>query len=579
MQKILVIEDEPQIRANTQEVLELGNFLVITAENGQAGLKLAEEEQPDLILCDIMMPELDGYGVLKALRHQPATAQIPIIFLTARSDQADIRRGMNLGADDYLPKPFEPTELLRAVNVRLKRQATLAQYFSHSAQSPANTAEKPTEYDSITHLPNWLSLQKRFEYWRHQIHDSPLTLVLLKINPFSAIRHDLGHTFSNSLLKEIAERLRSHWNSADTCIDLTVHLGTDQFALLFQGVASPLSPLVQEIDRLLEKLTQPFHINNHKVSIFVDMGLAIYPDQGVDLDSLITHAEKCFEPTPHQPGPSPLHLKAANRSKDHRLSLETSLRQALEKEEFAIYYQPQIDLKTGRITGAEALLRWAQPHTGFIPTSQFLTFAEETNLMIPIGEWVLYAVCNQIKEWHATKREPVTVAVNISAQQFRQANFSHKIHHILQTTQIDPLFLDLELTESLMMQDIDLTISTLQTLKRLGVNIAIDDFGAGYSSLRHLQLLPFDTLKIDQQFVRNIDKNPGNRVIVRAIIQMAHNLHINTVAEGVETARELAFFKEHNCRAMQGYLFSHPLRPTEFEQLLTSKANFSANIA
>ena len=579
MKIILVIEDEPQIRANIQEVLELGHFSVITAERGQTGLKLAEEVQPDLIICDIMMPGMDGYAVLNALRQQPAIAQIPLIFLTARSDRTDIRRGMELGADDYLSKPFEPTELLHAVAARLKRQSAFAQYFSNPDQPSSPVAEKLSDYDSITHLPNWLSLQKRFTSLQHQIHHSPLTLVLLKIHPLSAIQHDLGHTFSNLLLKEIAERLRSHWNSADTCIDLTVHLGTDQFALIFPSVASPPSPPVQDIDRLLEKLAQPFHINNHKVSVQVDVGIAIYPEQGTDLDSLITYAEKCIAPNPDHPEHYPSRLKGDNRSRVNRLSRETALKQALEREEFELYYQPQIDLKTGRITGAEALLRWAQPDTGYIPPGQFLTLAEETNLIIPIGEWVLHAVCNQIKQWHATKLEPVTVAVNISAQQFRQANFSQKMLHILQTAQIDPLFLDLELTESLLVQDIDLAIKTLQTLKHLGVNIAIDDFGTGYSSLRHLQLFPFDTLKIDQQFVRNIDKNPGNRIIVKAIIQMAHNLHLNTIAEGVETARELAFLKRHHCQAMQGYLFSLPLTPKEFEQLLTSKTDFSASMA
>ena len=579
MKKILVIEDEPQIRTNIQEVLELGNFSVLTAPGGQTGLRLAQESQPALIICDIMMPGMDGYAVLTALRRQPATAQIPFIFLTARSDRIDIRRGMELGADDYLPKPFNPTELLHAVEARLKRQSTFAQHFSNPAQPSSLAAEKLTEYDSITHLPNWLSFKKRFSSLQDETHHSPFTLVLLNINPFTAIQDNLGHTFSNLLLKGIAERLRSHWNATDTCLDLAVRLGTDQFALIFQQIAHPYSPAVQEIAGLLEKLAQPFHINNHEVSINAKVGIAVYPEQGTDLESLITYAEKCIDQAPRQPGHSPSSLRTNNQNKVHRLSLETSLKQALEREEFEIYYQPQIDLTTGRITGAEALLRWTQPNTGYISPGQFLTLAEETNLILPISEWVLYAVCKQIKQWHATKLEPVTVAVNISAQQFRQANFSQKIRHILQTAQIDPLFLDLELTESLLVQDIDLAIKTLQTLKQLGVNIAIDDFGAGYSSLRNLQLFPFDTLKIDQQFVRNIDKNPGNMVIVKAIIQMAHNLNLNTIAEGVETARELAFLKRHHCQTMQGYLFSLPLTPTEFEQLLTSKANFSTSMA
>ena len=305
MKIILVIEDQPQIQANIREILELSNFSVMTAGSGQAGLKLAGETRPDLIICDIIMPGLDGYEVLAALRQQPTTAQIPLIFLTARSDRADVRRGMELGADDYLTKPLEPTELLRAVEARLRRQYAFSQHFAHQARLPHTPPEQLADYDSVTRLPNWLSLQKRFEYLQHQPYLSSLALIVLKINPFSAIRHDLGYTFSNLLLKAIAERLRSYGNSADTIIDLTVYLGADQFAFLIQSLAYPFNPPVEEIDRLLDTLAQPFHINNHKVSIQSDTGIALYPDHGQNLDSLITYAEKCIDQDKSQNGHSP----------------------------------------------------------------------------------------------------------------------------------------------------------------------------------------------------------------------------------------------------------------------------------
>jgi EAL domain-containing protein (putative c-di-GMP-specific phosphodiesterase class I) len=259
----------------------------------------------------------------------------------------------------------------------------------------------------------------------------------------------------------------------------------------------------------------------------------------------------------------------------NRLSLEASLRRALAQKEFQLYYQPQIGLQTGQIVGAEALVRWQKSDGSFVSPAQFIPVAEETGLIIPLGEWVIHTACTQAHTWQLVNLELCRIAVNLSACQFKQSNLTQKIVQILEELRFEPRFLDLELTESLLMQNTNTVIEMLHELKALGVNISIDDFGTGYSALNYLQKFSFDTLKIDQCFVRNIDANPSNRAITTAIIQMAHELNLNVIAEGVETEAELSFLRHHHCNGVQGYFFSPPLPTAEFEALLASGKQFS----
>jgi EAL domain-containing protein (putative c-di-GMP-specific phosphodiesterase class I)/AmiR/NasT family two-component response regulator len=398
MKKILVIEDENLIRNNILELLEAEDFEPIGAENGSVGVYLARQHQPDLIICDVMMPDLDGYGVLTVLRQDPATAMIPFIFLTALTDRTDIRKGMELGADDYLPKPCTPDELLRAIATRLDKQATLTQHYTLA---------------------------------------------------------------SNQALEQI------------------------------------------------------------------------------------------------------------NIEMSEQQALEADLHLALEKKQLQVYYQPQISTQTGKIVGAEALLRWHHPERGFISPAIFIPLAEKSDLILSIGEWVLSTACRQTKVWHTNKRDHLQIAVNLSGRQFDQLNLRQRLEPILTDTGLDPKYLKLELTESILVQNTELALKQLNSLKALGVQIAIDDFGTGYSSLMYLQQFPFDILKIDQCFIRQLN-NPKTITIIIAIIQMAHSLHLKVIAEGVETEAELAFLREHNCDEIQGYLFSRPLPVAEFEKLLVS---------
>lgn len=396
MNKILLIEDETSVRENILDLLEAEGFETISAPNGKVGIDLALSEAPDLILCDLMMPEVDGYGVLQKLRQEAVTSTIPFIFLTAKSTRTDFRQGMDLGADDYLTKPFTRAELLGAINSRLDKQITMK-----------------------NHLSNTNSQVKAF---------SPEILLIKAI-----------------LRRAIAE--------------------------------------------------------------------------------------------------GQLH-------------------------EFQVYYQPIVDIFSGKIIAAESLVRWLSPELGMVSTAELIPLAESTNLSVSIGEWILKNVCKQAKVWNKTNLASLLFSINVSTSQFTQADFCDKISKILAESQLSANCLELEIAESTIIKDFHTAVYTMQKLQSLGVKIAIDDFGTGNSSLIYLKDLPIDTLKIDPYFVRNISNDPEKSAITTGLIQIAHNLDIKVIAQGVETKAELNFLRQNKCDAIQGSLFSPAIVATELENLL-----------
>lgn len=567
MKKILIIEDEEFIRYNLIELLKTEDFDAIAAEDGRSGLKLAAEATPDLILCDVMMPELDGYEVLKCLRRNPATATIPFIFLTAKDTKADIRQGMELGADDYLSKPFTRAELMGAIATRLSKQSVINQRYTLALKQAAERVNRSVYYDSLTGLPNRLLLEERL----HQVASKNTQLaqlipvLFLNADRFSRINETLGPSYGDALLKAVAQRLTTYVGQ-----DTVARLSADRFIILLAPVAQKkaAASVAQEI---IDALSQPFFLSGHEVTITVRIGIAFYPSNGSDIDSLIQHAETAMSHSwQHGENESQVSTSQMQLASSDRQGLERDLHRALESQEFQVYYQPQVNLQTGEIIGAEALLRWRHPERGLVPPGSFIPLAEATGLIVPIGEWVLKTACKEIKVWQQSAfSHSLRVAVNLSARQFGQSALVQKIVQIIQTANLDPFCLELELTESIIMQDMAGAIAILSELQSLGIKIAIDDFGTGYSSLSYLKQLPFTTLKLDRCFVRNVGIDPTNTAIATAVIQMAHNLNLETIAEGVETEAELAYLRQLRCDYMQGFLFSPPLPASEFEQLLT----------
>jgi diguanylate cyclase (GGDEF)-like protein len=571
MTKILVIEDEDSVRSNIMELLDAEEFDAIEADNGRYGVQLAREESPDLILCDVMMPQLDGYGVLRELRKDPVTAIIPFIFLTAKASRTDWRQGMELGADDYLTKPFSRDELLCAIATRLKKQNAVEQRYSSRTKELEAQLNRLLNTDEITGLPNQRQLRSRLhqiaeEFARDGERDKLVPIVCVDIDRFNRINESLGPSNGDRLLRAIASRL-------STCIgseDFIARLSADQFALILTPVErEDAAANIPQI--LLNSLSIPFIINGQEIFLSASIGISLYPRNGTDIDTPIAHAETAMFAAREQGGNQyEFYRPQLQISAPERLTLETNLRYAIEREEFEVYYQPQVNLSSGQIIGAEALVRWQHPERGIISPASFIPLAEETGLIIPLGEWVLKTACLQAKAWRDAGFDPLRIAVNLSGRQFSQSQLKQRLIEILEQTELEAQWLELELTETMVVQNIDATIARFQEIRELGIQVSIDDFGTGYSSLSYLQKLPFDTLKIDRCFVRELSSNPKNAALTEAILQMARSLNLQTIAEGVEIQAELKFLCEHHCDAMQGYLYSKPLPAQEFQTLLVS---------
>jgi len=566
MTKILVIEDEEILRTNTLQILKFEDFDTLEAKNGPMGLLLAQEQLPDLILCDILMPELDGYGVLAALQQNPATAAIPFIFLTAKADKTDLRQGMQLGADDYLTKPFTADELVGAITTRLLKQAAIAQSYTTELNQAEEKLNHLIHYDSLTNLPNQLLLRERLRQVSADSNKRIIPIVTLSLARFEQINGTLGHLFGDLLLKAVAERLTTCVGADDT----VARLRADQFAIILT-TAAQRQEAANIAQTILDTLSQPFILDSHEVFIAPKIGIALYPFDGGDIDSLIKNADiAMYLAKQQEEGNYQFYNADRDAESSGLLALEADLHHALERAEFQVYYQPQVDLQTGQITGAEALLRWQHPELGQVSPAKFIPLAEQNGLIVPIGEWVLRTACRQTKRWQAAGSPNLRIAVNLSSHQFSEQNLSQKVAEILDETGLNPNYLELELTESVLIKNPDATTRTLSELKALGIQISIDDFGTGYSSLSYLKQFPFDTLKIDQSFVRDISDDSKNMAITTAIIQMAHSLSLKLVAEGVETEAELSFLYQQHCDEIQGYLFSRPVAAVEFEKLLTT---------
>lgn len=581
MTTILVIEDELPIRELIAEMLMLEDFEVLQAGNGLEGIEIAQSQCPNLIICDVMMPVLDGYGVLTALQQDTSTASIPFIFLTARGTKQDIRHGMNLGADDYLIKPFTQDELLDAINIRLKKQANSLQQYRSELESKEEQLNYLLYHDPLTQLPNQLSLQDKFQ----QIVVSaaptiPLTpdevnfpLILISLDRLHLINQLLGYEGGNELLCALVKEIKSFLQPQD----IITYLNSNEFVILLVAERQTLNletahaKTTNFIQSLLQKLSTPLLIRHQEVVLHLLFGIAFYPQNGRTLAQLLQKATIAKESAKSQLSASFQFYRPELTAVTDPLQLESDLRGALAKEQFVVYYQPQINTQSHRIIGAEALIRWIHPQRGLVSPALFIPLAEETGLIQEIGEWVLEHVCQQIKQWLDLDLSPVRIAVNLSARQFQQPNLAIWLASLLQKWKTDSSYLEVELTESMLVRDVPASIEQLQAIKSLGIRVAMDDFGTGYSSLSYLQQFPFDILKIDQCFIRKIDQNPKNAAIAQAIIMMAHQLNLRVIAEGVETPAELAFLQENGCDDLQGYLFSPPVNAESFTQILQQK--------
>lgn len=420
-------------------------------------------------------------------------------------------------------------------------------------------------YDLLTGLPNRALFRDRLLQAMAQAKrsDTLIAVMFLDIDDFKDVNDTLGHAVGDQLLKEIAQRIRSCMREYDT----VARFGGDEFGIIQTDVQT-VEAAADLAERVLGMLGEPFHIEGHEIHSGASVGMTIYPFDDAQADALLRNADMAMYKAKRE-GRNRFQFYVAelNEMVQRRAALERDLRIALQKQQFRLHYQPQLDLATGRIVGVEALLRWRHPERGEISPAEFIPVAESSGLIMPIGDWVLRTACREARAWQDAGLPPVRVAINLSAMQFRHRNLLDTITAALAESGLEPRWLEVELTESLIMRDVRATIDTLQHLHELGVQIAVDDFGTGYSSLSYLTRFPVSKIKLDKSFVRDVDKRDG-AAIARTVIALGHSLNMKVMAEGVETEYQLRFLREHACNEVQGYYFSRPMSAGAIQRLL-----------
>jgi diguanylate cyclase (GGDEF)-like protein/PAS domain S-box-containing protein len=422
------------------------------------------------------------------------------------------------------------------------------------------------QHDFLTSLPNRLLLTERFSHaiGLAQRHRKQVGLLFLDLDNFKHINDSLGHAVGDLLLQSVANRLVECVRTTDT----VCRQGGDEFVILLGEIGQP-QDAAHVAETVRTALAMPHQTGGHELHISLSIGISVFPDDGTDVESLMQNADTAMYHAKDSGRNNYQFFKPdMNARAVRRQQVECSLRRAIKREEFLLHYQPKIDLASGAMTGAEALIRWQDPELGLVMPGQFVPIAEENGLIVQIGQWVLRQACGQVQAWQDAGLRAVPVAVNISAEEFRHENFLEGVSLILKETGLAPRYLELELTESILMHDAESSVTVLEALKAMGVQLAIDDFGTGYSSLSYLKRFPIDTLKIDQSFVRDIVTDADGATIVAAVIGMGKNLKQRVIAEGVETHEQLEFLQARNCDEGQGFHFSHPLSAEDFARLL-----------
>ena len=422
-------------------------------------------------------------------------------------------------------------------------------------------------HDHLTGLPNRTLLQDRLgqalalEAFRRQ---TPICVMFLDLDNFKKVNDSLGHSVGDQLIKAVANRLKNCVRGGDT----VARLSGDEFIVVLPKVGE-MHDVVTVAKKMINIFTAPFHLSGNEIYVTVSIGAAMFPTDGDTVDALLRNADAAMHHAKEQGKNNyQFYSEEMNVRVFERMALESSLHRAIREQEFTLHYQPRVDLRTGEISGLEALIRWNHPEMGLVPPAKFIPVAEETGLIVPMGEWVIRTACAQSRAWQEQGLPPMRVAVNLSARQFRQKNLIETISGILEQTGLDASLLEVELTESLVMQGAEQSITILRELKAMGVEIAVDDFGTGYSSLSYLKRFPITNLKIDKSFIHDMASDPEDAILVKTIIDMAHGLGMKVTAEGVETLEQIEFLRQHHCEEMQGFYFSRPLPADQLVQFL-----------
>ena len=436
--------------------------------------------------------------------------------------------------------------------------------------------DNPGLHDELTHLPNYALFFERLEHdlAMARRHQKVMALVKLDIDKLSEINHRYGYRDGDKFIHEVATRLNDLKRESDTL----ARLGGGEFGLLLNLIEHE-DEVDRSIQRLMKGMQEPFAIQDENIILKISYGICVYPRDGDDVEELMNHASLAMKHIKKKGGNGYHYFnREMNIENSRRLSEEYDLRQAMDNNEFCLHFQPKVDAATGVIKGMEALIRWNHPRRGLVSPLEFIPLLEESGMIVEAGEWVLRESCKLNKAWQDMGLEPLRVSVNVSSIQFKQENFIERIASVLKESGLDAKFLEIELTESCLMEDVTRNIDILHEIKKMNVAISIDDFGTGYSSLSYLKRFPIDTLKIDRSFIHNVQnrRENDNAAIVTAIMALSHSLRLDVVAEGVETAQELSYLHALGCKTIQGFLFSKPLSSDEFTKIQQDSLHMKA---
>lgn len=570
---LLVVDDIPE---NIHELLDAlkDEYRIMVARNGAEALGVVEgPSPPDLVLLDVLMPEMSGYEVCRRIKATRRGDGIPVIFVTVVDATDDKVKGFELGAADYITKPFDIDEVRARVRTHLELARLRRVLEDLVAQRSAMLQVSEEKYRILAHRDPLTGLPNRAlfaELTSHAIlqaerDKTQFALLFLDLDNFKTINESLGHGLGDQVLIEGAKRLQALLPGCDAI----ARIGGDEYNVILEHGEDVSIDLTAQ--RLIDAFAEPFVVGGYSVYVGVSVGIALYPADGTTVETLQSNADAALHQAKMQ-GRGILRFfspELTRRAKE-RVALNADLRRALGREELRLHYQPQIDLFSGEIVGVEALVRWQHPERGMIAPGEFIPIAEDSGLVVPLGDWVLHEACRQIKAWSDAGLAPRKTAVNVSPVQLSRGQLVQSVKDALEQSGIAPAQLEIEITESFVMLDREQSFKSIAELKTLGVRLSIDDFGTGYSSLGFLQQLEVHTLKIDLSFVHDMATNSGNASIVKAVIALGHSLDLEVVAEGVEDEVQMRLLRSMRCDVMQGYLVSRPLPADDMTRFLTS---------
>lgn len=563
--KVLVAEDDATSRRILKAMLTKWGYEVVAASDGVEALQaLQEEDAPRLAILDWMMPGMDGVQVCREIRRRGQEPYIYILLLTARNRKEDLIEGMDAGLDDYIAKPFDMQEL----RVRLRAGRRILDLQSQLL-SMRQAFQQQATHDPLTGLPNRLLFSDRLtkKLAEARRNKQSLAVMFMDLDRFKEVNDRFGHSAGDSLLCKIAERLKNSLRDADT----VARMGGDEFTVILGGILSTRD-VSATAERVFEALSKPFDLPDldQQVGITASIGISVYPSGGADVEALVRNADAAMYKAKEQ-GRNRFSVFTRPRDRGRsKAKLADDLRGALEREQFVVHYQPRLQLATGRIVGAEALVRWQHPDLGLLAPGDFIQIAEETGSMLAISRWTMETACAQNKGWQNTRLVGIEISINLSASQFLQEDLLRDVKSVLEATGLEAKHLMLEVSESIVSSDLKKMTETLRRMKETGLKVCIDNFGVEEEWLRVLQAVSVDAVKIDRSLICDSTANNEDAAIIRKILGLAHDANLRVVAEGVETLDQLEFLRSINCDEIQGYFISQPVPAAEFEEILSS---------